>query len=70
MPNFGPELTAVMRTALDDVMTHVPVGQATSAIKVRLAEFILSAAGDGQTNYDALFFAAFSQIPTVLLMVA
>jgi hypothetical protein len=70
MRNFSPELTVVMRTVLDDVMTHVPMGQATSAIKVRLAEFILKAAGDGQTSYEALFSAAFSQIPAVLLLVA
>jgi hypothetical protein len=70
MPNFSPELIAIMRVALDDVMTHVPVEQATSAIKVRLAEFILRAAGDGHTSYDVLFVAAFSQIRTVLLIVA
>jgi hypothetical protein len=33
-----------MRAALDDVMTHIPVDQATSGIKIRLAEIILQAA--------------------------
>ena len=70
MPNFSPELIAIMRAALDDVMSHVPVEQVTPAIKVRLAEFILRAAGDGHTSYDVLFVAAFSQIRTVLVMVA
>jgi hypothetical protein len=51
-------------------MSHVPVEQVTPAIKVRLAEFILRAAGDGHTSYDILFAAAFSQIRTVLVMVA
>jgi len=70
VPNFSPELIAIMRAALDDVMSHVPEGQATPTIKVRLAEFILRAARDGHTSYDVLFSAAFSQIRTVLLMVA
>jgi hypothetical protein len=47
-------------------MTHVPIDQATSAIKVRLAEIILKAAHEGHTSYDLLFAAAFSQIQTVL----
>ena len=51
-------------------MTHVPIDRANSAMKVRLAEFILKAAKEGQTSYDALFAAAYSQIQTVLLLVA
>ena len=70
MLSFSPELTAVMRAALDDVMTHVPVAQSTSIIKIRLAEFILKAAEKGHTSYDVLFVAAFSQIGAVLLMAA
>jgi hypothetical protein len=70
MPNFNSVLVATMRTALDDVMTYVPVDQANSAMKVRLAEFILKAAKEGQTSYDALFAAAYSQIQAVLLLVA
>ena len=41
MPSFSPELISTMRAALDDVMTHIPVDQATSGIKIRLAEIIL-----------------------------
>ena len=29
MPSFSPELISTMRAALDDVMTHIPVDQAT-----------------------------------------
>ena len=62
MQSFSPELITTMRTVLDDVMTHIPVEQATSGIKIRLAEIILKAASDGQTSYDVLFAAASSQI--------
>ena len=41
---------------------NIPVEQATSGIKIRLAEIILKAASDGQTSYDVLFAAASSQI--------
>lgn len=64
--NYDPELIATMRAALDDVMTHIPADQATYSIKVRLAEFILKAAADGQTTYDDLFAAAAGQIQNVL----
>jgi len=68
MQHFSPEVIATMRVVLDDVMNHVPVEQATSGIKVRLAEFILKKAQEGQTSYDALYAAAFDQIQTVLAM--
>lgn len=68
MPSYDPELISTMRAALDDVMTQIPVEQATLGIKVHLAEFILKAAADGQTSYDALLAAATSQIQTVLSM--
>jgi hypothetical protein len=44
MPTFGPELTRVMRTALEEVMTRVPAEYSTPAMKARLAECILKAA--------------------------
>ena len=65
MQSFSPELITTMRTVLDDVMTHIPVEQATSGIKIRLAEVILKAASDGHTSYDLLFAAASSQIQNV-----
>jgi predicted nucleic acid-binding protein len=68
MPSYDPELITTMRAALDEVMTHVPVEQATLSIKVRLAEFILKAAAEGQTSYDALYAAAAEQIQTVISM--
>ncbi len=64
MPSFSPELISTMRAALDDVMTHIPVDQATSGIKIRLAEIIL--ATEGQTSYELLYAAAFGQIQAVL----
>jgi len=69
MHSYDPELISTMRAALDDVMTKIPVERATLEIKVHLAEFILKAAADGQTSYDALVAAATSQIQAVLSMV-
>jgi hypothetical protein len=66
MPTYDPELITTMRAALDDVMTRIPVEQSTFGVKVHLAEFILKAAADGQTSYDALLTAAGSQIQAVL----
>ena len=68
MPSFDPELIQVMRAALDDVMTRIPVDQATPEVKVRVAEFILKAAAQGQTSYDGLLAAASEQIQTILSM--
>jgi len=70
MPNFDSAIVATMRAALDDVMTHVPVDQANSVMKVRLAEFILKAAAEGQTSYDALLTSASIQIQTILSMLS
>jgi hypothetical protein len=39
-----------MRAALDDVMTKVPLDQATPGVKAALAEYILKAAAQGQTR--------------------
>jgi N-acetylglucosamine kinase-like BadF-type ATPase len=69
MPSYSPELIQTMRAALEDVMTRVPVDQATPAVKARLAEFILKAAAQGQTSYDSLLAAASDQIHTILSMV-
>jgi hypothetical protein len=68
MPAFGPELIQTMRTALEEVMTKVPLDQATPGIKARLAECILKAAAEGRTSYDDLLAAAADQLPTILSM--
>jgi len=68
MPSYSPELIQTMRAALDEVITKVPVEQATPGIKAALAEYILRAAAEGQTNYDCLVAAASDQIPTILSM--
>jgi hypothetical protein len=68
MPSYNPELIQTMRAALDDVMTRIPIDQATPAIKAHMAEFILKAAAEGQTSYDALLSAASDQIQTIVSM--
>ena len=62
MPSYSPELVQTMRAALDEVMTRIPVEQATPGIKAYMAEFILKAAADGRTNYDELLLAASEHI--------
>ena len=66
MPQFDPELVEVMRDALEEVMTRVPAGYSTPAIKAYLAEYILKAAAQGQTSYDGLVAAAADQIQVIL----
>jgi len=68
MPSYSPELIQTMRAALGEVITKVPVEQATPGIKAALAEYILRAAAEGQTNYESLVAAASDQIPTILSM--
>src|SRR5262245_59967804 len=68
MPSYSPELIQIMRAALDEVMTKVPLEQATPGIKAALAEYILKAAAAGQTDYESLVAAASEQIHTVLSM--
>jgi hypothetical protein len=68
MPAFSPELVATMRAALEEVMTRVPLEQASSGVKARLAECILKAAAQGQTSYDSLIDAAAAQLQTILAM--
>jgi hypothetical protein len=66
MPQFDPDFVRIMRTALDDVMTKVPLEYSTPAIKAHLAECILKAAAQGQTSYEQLVSAATAQIPLIL----
>jgi hypothetical protein len=66
MPAFGPELTHIMRNALEEVMTKVPAEYSTPAMKARLAECILKAAAEGHTTYSELVTAASDQIQAVL----
>ena len=68
MPSYSPELIQTMRAALDEVMTKVPLDQATPAIKAHMAEFILKAAADGQTSYDGLLAVASDNIQAILSM--
>jgi hypothetical protein len=66
MPAFDPELTQVMRDALEDVMTKVPVEYSTPATKAYLAECILKAAAQGHTTYNELVTAGADQIQQIL----
>jgi hypothetical protein len=68
MPNYSPELIQTMRAALDEVITKIPLEEATPGVKAALAECILKAAAKGRTNYDGLIAAATEQIQTVLSM--
>jgi len=70
MPRFSPEFIDTMRTALEEVMSRIPLDQATPGIKAHVAELILKAAADGQTNYDALVATATSQIQTFLSLLS
>jgi hypothetical protein len=70
MPSSSPELVQIMRAALDDVMTKIPVDQVTPGIKAHMAEVILKAAAEGQTSYDGLLARASEQIQTILAMLA
>ena len=66
MPQFDPELVQVMRNALEEIMTKVPLEYSTQATKAYLAEYILKAAAQGQTSYNELVSAAADQIQTIL----
>jgi hypothetical protein len=66
MPSYSPELVQTMRAALDEVMTKIPVEQATPGIKAYMAEFILKAAAEGRTSYEDLLLAASAHIQTAL----
>jgi hypothetical protein len=69
MSHFDPELVQIMRSALEEVMTKVPLEHATQGTKAFLAECILKAAAQGQTSYDGLLAAAADQIQSALTLV-
>ncbi len=66
MPQFDPRLISLMRHALEDVMSRVPVEHATPATKAYLAECILKAAAQGHTTYSELVSAAADQIQVIV----
>jgi hypothetical protein len=65
---FNPALIEVMRHALEEIMTGVPLEHSTPATKAYLAECILLAAANGQVKYVELVAAAADQLPTALTM--
>ena len=70
MQKFYPELVQVMRKALEEVMTKVPLEYSTSSTKAYLAECILKAAAQGQTSYDQLVAAAAGQIDQIQMILS
>jgi len=66
MPQFDPRLISLMKNALEDVMSRVPLEHATPAAKAYLAECILKAAAQGHTTYNELVSAATDQIQVIV----
>ena len=66
MAKIDPQFVDVMRRALDEVMTKVPLEHSTSSTKAYLAECILKAAAQGRTTFDELVVAASAQIQSAL----
>jgi len=66
MPQFDPRLISLMKNALEEVMTRVPVEYSTPATKAFLAECILKAAAQGHTTYNELVAAAADQIQVIM----
>ena len=66
MAKIDPQLVAVMRSALEEVMTRVPLEYSTSSTKAYLAECILKAAAKGHTTFDELVAVATDQIQAAL----
>jgi hypothetical protein len=63
---IDPQFVDVMRRALEEVMTKVPLEYSTSSTKAYLAECILKAAAQGRTTFDELVVAASDQIQSAL----
>ena len=56
MRSYSPEFVQVMRAALDQVMTQIPLERATPSIKAHMAEIILKAAAAGESTYKLTWF--------------
>jgi hypothetical protein len=68
MQQFDAELVQIMRAALEEILTSVPLEHCTPATKAYLAECILKTAAAGQTSYDALISAAADHIQAALTL--
>ena len=66
MASYSPELVAIMRAALEEVMTRIPGEQATQSVKAQVGRSILKAAGEGLTTYDGLVAAAMEQVQVIV----
>jgi hypothetical protein len=56
-----------MRAALDEVITKIPLEQATPGVKAALAQFILKAAANGQTSYEGFVVVASDELQTMII---
>ncbi len=66
MPAFSSELIKMMRAALEEAISKLPQGQASSAMKTHLAASILKAAAEGHTTHEAFMDAAENELPAIL----
>ena len=65
---YSSELIQTMRQALETVMASVPAHQSVFGLKAAVAEYILTAAAQGQTSYDGLVQSASDQIQAIISM--
>lgn len=70
MPNFDTQAVLVMKNALEEVMSRVPVELSTQSTKAYFAEYLLKEARQGQTDFDSLVAAATAQIDKIASIVA
>jgi hypothetical protein len=63
--SYQPELIELMKTALDEAANTLPVARQTSAMKVKLASRILSAAARGVRDPTQLRVAALTEIEAI-----
>jgi hypothetical protein len=69
MAAFSPELILIMRAALEEAVQRVSADHIIPpGLKSYLAECILRAAAQGQTNYESLINTACDQVQTFLSM--
>jgi hypothetical protein len=69
MVAFSPELIQIMRAALEEAMQRVSPDQIIApGLKSYLAECILRAAAQGQTNSESLINTACDQVQTFFSM--
>lgn len=69
MPKFDAELVQVMRNSLETVMSRVPLEYSTPSTKAYFAEYIVTAAAQGQTSFDGLATSVAEQIDKIVSLI-